>query len=209
LAKKLQALSKWIADKKDGLLMSKPYVLDLLLEVITDAETWLCLSALSTDERLLLYTSENFSIVEQYWLEVLFPRWIETPDPKFPTWRREVMNGNFKREDEPILGNLAQELQHQGGTFLWRHVLDLSMATDLLASGQQKKVLCVQLTTVSGQYLTKKQEDWKAALQHWQIERGLLVSYSPMEDSLVLRLVKIITSTSDLSTTISYDVKEL
>lgn len=200
------ALSKWIKNKKNGLLTSKPYVLDLLTEVILDAELWLALSALSDTERQQFYASENLSVTRQYWLEVLFPRWIDDQDPKFPTWKREVMKGNFKREDEPILRNLSQELQRRGGSYLWRHLLDLSMATDLLASGQQKAALCVQLTTVSERYLADKQREWEETLRYWHIKRGLLVSYNPMENSLVSRLAEVILSDSDALTASSYNI---
>lgn len=206
LAQKLTALAKWIKDKKDGLLISKPYVLDLLTEVILDVELWLALRSLSDDERCQFYVSENFSVTEQYWLEVLFPRWINDRDPKFPNWKREVMNGNFKREDEPMLRNLAKELEGRGGSYLWRHLLDLSMATDMLASGQHEVTLCVQLTTVSGAYLTEKQRKWEATLQYWHIGRGLLVSYNPMETGVVSRLVTVILSHSDTPTATGYNI---
>ncbi|WP_139276512.1 hypothetical protein [Spirulina major] len=206
LAQKLTALSKWIKDKKDGLLTSKPYVLDLLTEIILDVELWLILSAFSPEDRQELYASENFSVTEQYWFDVLFPRWINDQDPKFPTWKREVMNGNFKREDESILRDLTREIEGRGGSYLWKHLLDLSMATDLLASGQQEATLCVQLTTLSEPYLTEKRQSWEATLQYWDILWGLLVSYNPMGDALTLRLAEDILRCSDAPTANGYNL---
>lgn len=206
LAQKLTALTKWIEDKKDGLLTSKPYVLALLTEVILDAELWLALRSLSPEQRQQLYLSENNSAAEQYWFEVLFPRWINDWDPKFPNWKREVMQGNFKRDDELILRNLAREIESRGGSYLWRHLLDLSMATDLLASGESESPLCVQLTTVSGRYLADKRRGWEETLQYWRIQRGLLVSYNPTDNSLVSRLVTVILSYSDEPSANGYNV---
>ncbi|MDA0268936.1 MAG: hypothetical protein O3A14_18730 [Cyanobacteria bacterium] len=206
LAQKLTALTKWIEDKKDGLLTSKPYVLVLLTEVILDAELWLALRSLSPEQRQQLYLSENNSAAEQYWFEVLFPRWINDWDPKFPNWKREVMQGNFKRDDELILRNLAREIESRGGSYLWRHLLDLSMATDLLASGEGESPLCVQLTTVSGRYLADKRRGWEETLQYWRIQRGLLVSYNPTDNSLVSRLVTVILSYSDEPSANGYNV---
>lgn len=177
--------------------MNKPSVLDLLTEVILDAELWLALSSLDEASRQQIYTEQGFPITDQYWLEVLFPKWINDRDPKFPKWKREVMGGKFKREDEPILRELSREIQRGGGSYLWKHLLDLSMATDLLASGPAEAPLCVQLTTVSGTYLTGKQQAWEATLADWNIERGLLISYNPMETNLVAKLVTIILSYSD------------
>jgi len=206
LAQKLTALAKWIKDKKDGLLMSKPDVLNLLTEVILDAELWFALSFLSHEERHQFYVGERLSVTEQYWLEVLFPRWINDQDPKFPNWKQEVMKGNFKREDESILRDLAREIEGRGGSYLWRHLIDLSMSTDLLASGQNETPLCVQLTTVSGPYLAGKQRGWEATLGYWRIQRGLLVSYNPTENSLVSRLVTVILRYSDAPTATGYNV---
>ncbi|MGB3517400.1 MAG: hypothetical protein WBA43_13180 [Elainellaceae cyanobacterium] len=206
MAQKLADLTNWIKGKKDGLLTSKPYVLDLLTEIILDTQLWLLLKPLSQEQRQRLYLSENKPITEQYWLEVLFPRWINDQDPKFPNWRREVMKGNFQREDELILKNLAREIKSRGGSYLWRHLLDLSMATDLLALGQSETPLCVQLTTVSGSYLTDKQQGWEATLNYWHIERGLLISYNSRENSLMSQLVTVILRCSDTPTMTGYNV---
>jgi len=206
LAQKLAALTKWIKGKEDGLLMSKPYVLDLLGEVILDARLWLILKPLSQQDRQTLYITEQFSLTQQYWLEVLFPRWFNGEDPKFPNWRREVMSGNFRRDDEQVLRGISREIKQQGGSSLWKHLLDLSMATDLLTSGQKKTALCVQLTTNAEAYLDGKKQSWGETLMYWSIERGLLLSYNPAENALVPQLVKVILSYSDAPTAACYTV---
>lgn len=206
LAQKLVALTKWIKDKKDGLLMSKPYVLDLLGEMILDVRLWLSLKPLSQQDRQKLYIGENFPVTQQYWLEVLFPRWFNDEDPKFPNWRREVMNGNFKRDDEQVLRDISREMEKRGSSFIWKHLLDLSMATDLLSSGQQEKALCVQLTTLSEAYLDGKKQGWGETLTYWRIERGLLLSYNPAENALVPQIVTVILSYSDTPTAPCYTV---
>ena len=116
------------------------------------------------------------------------------------------MDGNFKRDDAPVLRNLDREIRNRGGCYLWRHLLDLSMATDLLASGQQEAPLCVQLTTVAEPYLANKEQGWRATLAHWSIKRGLLISYNPTENSLMSRLVTAILSYSDAPTVNGYNV---
>lgn len=206
LAQKLTVLTKWIKDKKDGLLMSKPCVLDLLGEVILDARLWLVLKSLSQQDRQNLYLSQNFSVTQQYWLEVLFPRWFNDEDPKFPNWRREVMSGNFKRDDEQVLRSISREIEQQGGSSLWKHLLDLSMATDLLASGQKETALCVQLTTNAEVYLDGKKQRWGETLTYWSIEWGLFLSYNPVGKAFVSQLVTVILNYSDTPTAPCYTV---
>jgi hypothetical protein len=202
LAHKLSALVKWIKDKKDGLLASKPYVLDLLGEMILDTEIWLMLQSLSPEDKQQL----DLSITEQYWLEVLFPKWINDRDPKFPSWKREVMDGQFKREDETILQELFREIKKRDGSYLWKYLLDLSMATDLLASGELEEPLCTQLTTLSEPYFTEKRQKWEETLTYWGIERGIIISYNPMEKNLVTQLVTVILQYSDRPLTSCYTI---
>jgi hypothetical protein len=55
LANRIREFKRWIAKKKDGLLDSKPYVLDLLQEIIQDSRFWLIIKPLSSIERLEIY----------------------------------------------------------------------------------------------------------------------------------------------------------
>ena len=207
LAKRLIDLRKWIKQKKDGCLNSKPYVLDLLAEVVLDSTFWLALNPLNVTQRQFIYTEMNCSPAQQYWFDVLFPQWLNERDPKLPIWKQEVMAGNFNRDDEIIIRSISQKIEALGGSCLWNHILDLSMATDLVTTGIRKDPLCVQLTTVSGINLTQKHEKWQKTLIYWSIKRGLLISYNSMRSNHVAILADRILNCSDNLPTPCYTVK--
>ena len=207
LAKRLIDLRKWIKQKKDGCLNSKPYVLDLLAEVVLDSTFWLDLNPLNVTQRQFIYTEMNCSPAQQYWFDVLFPQWLNERDPKLPIWKQEVMAGNFNRDDEIIIRSISQKIEALGGSCLWNHILDLSMATDLVTTGIRKDPLCVQLTTVSGINLTQKHEKWQKTLIYWSIKRGLLISYNSMRSNHVAILADRILNCSDNLPTPCYTVK--
>ena len=207
LAKRLIDLRKWIKQKKDGCLNSKPYVLDLLAEVVLDSTFWLALNPLNVTQRQFIYTEMNCSPAQQYWFDVLFPQWLNERDPKLPIWKQEVMAGNFNRDDEIIIRSISQKIEALGGSCLWNHILDLSMATDLVTTGIRKDPLCVQLTTVSGINLTQKHEKWQKTLIYWSIKRGLLISYNSMRSNHVAILANRILNCSDNLPTPCYTVK--
>ena len=207
LAKRLIDLRKWIKEKKDGCLNSKPYVLDLLTEVVLDATFWLALNPLNATQRQIIYTEMNSSPAQQYWFDALFPQWLNERDPKLPIWKQEVMAGNFNRDDEIIIRSISQKIEALGGSCLWNHILDLSMATDLVTTGILKSPLCVQLTTVSGVHLTQKYENWQKALIYWNIKRGLLISYNYMRPNHVTILADLILNCSDNLPTPCYTVE--
>ena len=207
LAKRLIDLRKWIKQKKDGCLNSKPYVLDLLAEVVLDSTFWLALNHLNVTQRQFIYTEMNCSPAQQYWFDVLFPQWLNERDPKLPIWKQEVMAGNFNRDDEIIIRSISQKIEALGGSCLWNHILDLSMATDLVTTGIRKDPLCVQLTTVSGINLTQKHEKWQKTLIYWSIKRGLLISYNSMRSNHVAILADRILNCSDNLPTPCYTVK--
>lgn len=179
LATRLRDFKKWIAQKKDGLLTSKTQVLDLLTEIILDSEFWLNLASLSPDERQRFYQENQITAAEKFWFDELFPSWFTERDPQSPIWKQKIMAGEFSKNDEPVITTLQDEIEKLSGSSLWRYLLDLSMATDLVVSGNLEKTLSVQLTTLSGKWLNQKEIDWQEVLIYWQIKRGLLVSYSP------------------------------
>jgi len=72
---------------------------------------------------------------------------------------------------------------------LWKYPLDLSMATDLLEMGLTDVALFVQITTLAAQYLPEKQIAWENTLEHWNIQRGLLISYNPMPTNNVAQRI--------------------
>ncbi|PSF32273.1 hypothetical protein C7H19_21835 [Aphanothece hegewaldii CCALA 016] len=202
LAKRLRDLKKWIATKKDGLLMSKVQVLDLLTEIILDSELWLNLIQLSIDERQQVL-DEELSSAEKFWIDVLFPSWFRENDPHSPIWKQKIMAGEFNQNDVFLINYLQQDLKELGGDSLWRYILDLSMATDLVVVGNQKLPICIQLTTLAGEGLTKKKENWQNIQAYWNIKRALLVSYYP-KGLCYKSLAKIILNDSDTLPAICY-----
>lgn len=179
LAKRLKDLRKWISEKKEGLLMSKPQVLDLLTEIILDSELWLNLLELSPDERKIFDENYKLNSAEKFWIDELFPSWFREKDPQSPIWKQKIMAGKFSQNDEQLISELQEEIENKGGNALWRFILDLSMATDLLVVGHLEKFIGVQLTTSSGRWLQEKKSNWEEILKYWGLKRGLLVSYSP------------------------------
>ncbi len=73
LAKRLDELRRWIKDKKPGLLTSKKFVMDFLLELILDVEIWLELQQLTEQEKQDVFA--QMTPTERYWYEFLFPQW--------------------------------------------------------------------------------------------------------------------------------------
>jgi hypothetical protein len=177
LANRIREFKRWIVKKKDGLLDSKPYVLDLLQEIIQDSRFWLIIKPLSSIERLELYQENNISLAKQYWFDVLFPTWLHERDPQSPIWKQKIMAGEFRNTDGATITQMERAIMAQQGSVVRRYILDLSMATDLLIAGNQQP-LCVQLTSLAGQWLPEKVEKWQKILMDWRILRGLMLSYA-------------------------------
>lgn len=177
LANRLDELRRWIKAKKSGLLTSKKFVMDLLLEVIVDAKTYLDLKALNIEEKQEFF--DQMTPTERYWYDFLLPRWFNEPDPKLRIWKQRMMAGEFIKEDEPFINEIINKIQRDKGTVLRRYVVDLSMATDIVVSGSLGIPLCVQLTRVSDELSTEKKQKWETTLRYWAIERGLFVSFNP------------------------------
>lgn len=70
LYQRLQEIWKWIKDKKDGLIISKNHVLNLLEEVIQDSIFWLEYKTLTTGEQDQV--NQTLSSSRYYWSLVLF-----------------------------------------------------------------------------------------------------------------------------------------
>jgi hypothetical protein len=184
LAKRLDQIRRWIKDKKPGLLASKPYVMDFLHELDRDVRTWLAIQELEPDWSKDLL--EQMSASEKYWYIELFPQWINEPDPKLSIWKRKLMAGEYHHDDEDLINDLRDRIDANHGSSWACYILDLSMATDLIASGSLEKPLCVQLTTQQSQYSVEKKEKWELTLRHWKIQRGLFVSFNPVNSRGVL-----------------------
>ncbi len=184
LANRLDELRRWIKDKKPGLLTSKKFVIDFLLELIVDAQIWLDLKALTSEERQEVFY--QLTPTEKYWYYFLFPKWFNEPDPKLPIWKQKMMAGEFTKEDEPFINLIINKIERVGGTFLRRYIVDLSMATDIVVSSSLSIPLCVQLTSISDTLSIEKKHNWKTTLSYWGIERGLFVSFNPANKTKIV-----------------------
>ncbi|WP_017652638.1 hypothetical protein [Fortiea contorta] len=177
LASRLDEIRCWIAKKKSGLLKSKPHVLQFLEELLSDATFWLEAQLLSEEDRNTLFA--QLTPTEQYWYKVLFTNWINERDPKMPTWKKNLMAGEFKANDKSFIDQVCQEIESLGGSTLNSYIADLSMATDFIASGSRTLPLCVQVTTLNDIHSQNKQREWQSTLTYWGINRALFVSFNP------------------------------
>lgn len=187
LAKRLEELRRWIKDKKPGLLTSKRFVMDFLLELILDVETWLNLQELTEQEKQDVFA--QMTPTESYWYEFLFPQWFNEHDPKLDIWKKKMMAGQFTQADELFINVIVNEIERRGGTTLRRYIVDLSMATDIIVSGSSLLPLCVQLTTVSDELSTDKKQQWETTLRYWEIKRGLFASFNPADKIKIIALL--------------------
>lgn len=196
LARKLDEINRWVKDVKPGSLTAKKFVTLFLLQIIRDAEAWLIVKSLPSQEE----QQSAFEALEptlKYWYSYLFPKWLSETDPKFYVWRQKLMGGEFSQEDARLLESVANSVKRREGSVVQRYIADLSMATDIIVSGRQNKPLCLQLTTLSEQFSQEKSEDWEDTLRFWGIERGLFLSYNPSATDYVNQLVNIALHNSD------------
>lgn len=196
LARRLEEINRWIKDVKPGLLTAKPFVLAFLLEVIRDSRVWLTIQALPSEEEQRI-VFQQMTPTENYWYSFLFPKWLHETDPKFFIWRQKLRSGEFTQPDVKIIQSIGAEVVQRKGTFWQCYIADLSMATDLIISGQQAKPLCIQVTSISEDFSQQKYENWKNTLQNWEINRGLFLSYNPGEDNFLNQLINIALYNSD------------
>ncbi|AFZ58386.1 hypothetical protein H6G54_04475 [Anabaena cylindrica FACHB-243] len=196
LAKRLNEINRWVRLIRPGSLTAKPFVLAFLLEVITDSTIWLIIQSLPSEaarEAKFAQMTPN----ERYWYSYLFPRWINSTDAKFYIWKKKIMAGEFNHLDGDIIKLIAQDVVRREGSFWQRYIADLSMATDLIISNHQQKPLCIQVTSVSEEFHGRKYEKWQNALQLWEIERGLFLSYNPGSSDFINQLVNVALYNSD------------
>ena len=71
------------------------------------------------------------------------------------------------------------------------------MATDLIVTNRQHKPLCIQVISVSKELYGKKYDKWQHALQIWEIERGLFLSYDPANNDFIRQSVNVVLYNSD------------
>ncbi|BAY63442.1 hypothetical protein NIES22_35300 [Calothrix brevissima NIES-22] len=196
LANRLQEINRWVKDVKPGSLTAKRFVILFLLQIIQDAEVWLRLKSLpSQEEQQSALTALNPTL--KYWYGYLFPKWLSENDPKFYIWRRKLMAGEFNQEDAKLIDSVANNIKNCGGTIVQRYIADLSMATDIIVSSRQEMPLCIQLTSVSKEFSQDKLNDWENTLIFWAIDRGLFLSYNPRATDFVNQIVNILLYNSD------------
>jgi hypothetical protein len=196
LSKRLSEIDRWVKHIKLGSLTAKPIVLAFLLEVITDATIWLQIKSLPSEAEQTARFSQ-MTPSERYWYGYLFPRWFNATDAKFYIWKKKMMSGEFNQIDSDIIRSIAQVIIRREGSFWHRYIADLSMATDLIVSHRQDKPLCIQVTSLSEEFHRRKRQDWQEALQLWEIERGLFLSYNPKDIDFLSQLVNVTLYNSD------------
>jgi hypothetical protein len=207
LAKRLKEFKSWISPKKDGLLNSKRHALGFLKELIDDCNFWLIIQPLSKTDRAELFDGLDISPAKRYWYEILLPAWFHERDPHSPIWKQKIMSGEFQNSDDQTISQLNDAIMDQGGSAVWRYILDLSMATDLLVTGSTQQALCIQLTSITDPWLEDKSQKWSKTLRHWKIPRGLLLSYSKVNANYS-GLAKITLNYSDILAPGRYTVEK-
>ena len=179
LAARLRQLSRWIKNTKPGSLTKKKLVLELLIEVLQDAEIWLQVKNLNNEEKIIYNLEAELTPSELYWYETLFPIWFKTPDLKLAIWTRKLMAEEFPNTASADILGFGKEFENLTAPAFYRYILDLSMATDILVSSSSSRPLAVQLTKSNPKVLFAKQVNWKKTLIYWSIRRGVLFSQSP------------------------------
>lgn len=196
LARRLEQINRWVKDVKPGLLTAKKFVMFFLQQTIRDAQIWLDIKNLASEEERHLYY-QRMTVTERYWYSYLFPKWLEEIDPKFSIWKQKLMAGDFNQADAHLLKSIATEIVRREGTFWQCYIADLSMATDIIVSNRQEKPLCSQITSLSNEFSHDKYDDWDNTLHYWGIDRGLFLSYNPSKTDCVNRIVNIVLYNSD------------
>lgn len=195
LASRLDEMRRWIAKTKSGLLMRKKYVMQLLTELIVDTSIWLELQSISDEE--INAELAQFTPAEKYWYQYLFPAWFNEKDPKLNMWKKNLMADRFEASDASEIEDIRQHIESLGGTTFNPYIADLSMATDLIASGKKELVLCVQLTSIRTSLTANKENDWLLTLRYWGILRGLFISFNPMLIETEIKIGEHIFKSSD------------
>jgi hypothetical protein len=202
LARRLEELNRWVKNVKPGLLTAKPLVSLLLLQIIQDAEAWLILQSMPSEEERI-DALNALSPALRYWYGNLFPKWLNENDPKFYVWRQKIMAGEFTQKDGALIQSVSDEIQKRDGDIVRRYIADLSMATDIIVCSRQKP-LCVQLTSLRDEHSQFKSDEWETTLRIWAIERGLFLSYNPATTNFVNQMVNVIIYNSNNLAPASY-----
>ncbi|MBD2774894.1 hypothetical protein [Iningainema tapete] len=196
LARRLGEINRWVKDVKPGSLTAKKFVMHFLQQIIKDAQIWLDIKSLTSEEERQWYY-QQMTATESYWYSYLFPKWLNETDPKFSIWKQKLMAGEFNQADGNFLKSVATDIIRRECTFWQCYIADLSMATDIIVSSRKEKPLCIQLTSLNNEFFPEKSEDWESNLQNWGIDRGLFLSYNPSTNNFVHQIVNIALYNSD------------
>ncbi len=196
LEKRSSQIYSWVKNLKPGSLIAKPHVVLFLKEFILDAEIWLDIKYLVSQDEQNAYLTV-MTPTEKYWYCELFSKWLSENDQRFLIWRRKLMSGEFRQEDGTLINDVVNLTKQLDGTIIKRYIADLSMATDIIASSTQKQSLCIQLTSMSEEFSEQKSNDWEKTLIFWGIERGLFLSYNPGINNFVNQIATTVVDKSD------------
>ncbi|MEM7556998.1 MAG: hypothetical protein AAF378_23490 [Cyanobacteria bacterium P01_A01_bin.84] len=196
LAARLDEIDRWVKDIKPGSLTAKKFVILFLQQIVKDAQIYLDIKTLGSQTEQEVYY-ERMTPTEKYWYSTLFPTWLNQNDPKFYIWRQKLMAEEWDEENIQIIQSISNNIKERGGTFLWRYVADLSMATDIIVSSRQGKSLCIQITSLRKELSQEKSDNWKNSLIAWGIERGLFLNYNPGKYNFVNQIANITLYNSD------------
>ena len=195
LASRLDEMRRWIAQKKFGLLMRKRHVMQLLAELVEDSDFWLVVQSLPEEDRNTEFA--KLSSAERYWYKYLFPSWFNEKDPRLSNWKQKLMAELFEGSDASLIEESCLEVEACSGATCNPYIADLSMATDLIASGTKGIALCVQLTSVRESLAVDKRNEWKSTLEYWGIRRGVFVRFNPRRNQVCSVIDKYGFSSSD------------
>ncbi len=191
LVKRIKEIGNALLGYKNELLDQKQFLMEFLNEFYYDVRTYLYevkpyLNL--TDEMQTFFERRATSLIERYWYSVIFPYWFSNEDSKLEIWMKKLVGGEQQASDQALILSLTQELNTRpNGCASRRYILDLSMATDLLASYVPCKLspVFVQLKGIPvykndqrNPDFIDKQQKWLKTCSYWGVERALLISHS-------------------------------
>jgi hypothetical protein len=192
LAKRINEIGNALLGYKNELLDQKQFLIEFLNEFYYDIEAYLHdvkpYLNLTDDEIQAFFEQSAISLTERYWYSVILPRWFSKEDSKLGIWITKLVSEAPQASDQALILFLTQELNARpDGCASHRYIIDLSMATDLLASDVPCKLspVFVQLTGIPiyrdnqrNPNFIHKQQKWFKTRSYWGIERALLISHS-------------------------------
>ncbi len=190
LATRINKIGNLLMQQKDELLDQKQFLMAFLNEFCTDIKFYLSVKPIlknpdTSDTHITAVFGTQ--LTERYWYEVVFPMWINHDDPKFNRWMDKLLQGEPYPRDHDLVTNLVRQIKSDFlGDASHRYILDLSMATDLIASHIPSDLfpVFVQLKGIP-QYrnqqrnpdFVNEQQKWSKTCEYWNVKRALLISH--------------------------------